>query len=393
MPVKAVIVISGLLFFLWGNAANAQPYKPQAEDEILETLPARGSHWLEIKALRERVKSSPQDLRPALNLVNRYIALGRAESDPRYFGYAEAVLAPWLKPGLSNPDVLTLHATLHQNRHEFTAALGELDKALALQPRLGQAWLTRALILEVQGHYAAALNSCLPLLKLASPLVSRVCIASALSLTGQIDGAYRQLYQALQAAESEPLETRQWAVIALAEIAERKGDAQAADRLFQQALALEAHNGYLRATYADFLLDHQRYQEVTDLLRGDTRADTLLLRLTLAEQALGSPEAQAHTAALSARFAAGRMRGDKVHQGDEARFLLYLMHAPEPALALALANWSVQREPRDTRIVLDAAAALNRPDKIQPTLNFLAQSKLQDVRLRPVLERLTRSPS
>lgn len=389
---KAAVVILCILNSLAGNLAMAQPYFPESDDEVIETLPPRGKSWFEIKLLRIKVKSSPAALQPVLDLASRYIELGRAESDPRYFGYAEAVLAPWLKSGQIHPEVLTLRATLHQNRHEFTPALAYLDKALALQPRLGQAWLTRALILEVQGNYAAALKSCLPLLKLASALVSQVCIASTQSLTGQIDSAYQQLLLALPAAQSEPLQNRQWAMVALAEIAERKGDSKAAEQHYRQALKLD-RNGYLLAAYADFLLDRGRYREVTELLRNETRADTLLLRLTLAEQALQLPTAQAHIVALAARFAASRMRGDTVHQGDEARFLLHLAHAPEQALKLAQANWGIQREPRDARIVLEAADALDCPEQIQPTLNFLAQAKLQDVRLQPLVDRLSRSSS
>ncbi len=367
---------------------HALAYLPQSDDQVLETLPVRDKNWLEVKALRDKVAAAPNDLTAALQLVKHYIALGRAESDPRYYGYAEAVLTPWLNVAYPNAEVLTLRATLYQNRHEFPAALDYLNQALTRQPRQAQAWLTRAIIQEVQGQYGAALKSCMPLVKLASALTANVCINSTLSLSGQIDTAYRQLDQALQLAAAEPLADRQWALITLAEIAERKGDPVAAGQHYRQALQMAQRNGYLLATYADFLLDHQHYAQVVALLNNDIRADTLLLRLTLAEQALGLPEANQHIEMLKARYAASRMRGDSVHQGDEARFMLHVMHTPGPALALALSNWAVQREPRDTRIVLEAALAAGRIDKsVQPTLAFLAQSGLQDARLQPLIAR------
>ncbi|OAI07978.1 hypothetical protein [Methylomonas methanica] len=368
---------------------GAQPYLPKTDDEVLEVLPARGESWLEVRYLRKQVAAQPNDVEPALALVRRYIELGRAESDPRYFGYAEAALTPWLAVAQPTAEVLTLRATLFQNRHEFPAALDYLNRALARQPRLAQAWLTRAAILEVQGRHAAGLNSCLPLLKLAEPLIGQVCLNSILSVSGQLDAAYRQLAQATTTAQSAAPPDKQWALTTLAEMAERLGKADTAESYYQQALQLQRRNGYLLATYADYLLDRNRFQDVVELLANDTRADGLLLRLALAEKALQLPTATAHIDALSARFAASRMRGDTSHQGDEARFLLHLLNQPEPALALAQANWAVQREPRDARILLEAAVASGKnQQQLQPLLTFLTESKLQDVRLQTLLAQI-----
>ncbi len=379
------LILSAAVF----SNVGAQPYLPKADDEIVETLPARGESWLEIRYLRKQVAAQPNNLEPALALVRRYIELGRAESDPRYYGYAEAALAPWLAVAQPSAEVLTLRATLFQNRHEFPQALEYLNRALVRQPRLAQAWLTRAAILEVQGRYADALNSCLPLLKLAEPLIGQVCVNSTLSVSGQLNAAYRQLAQLVPAAEHAEPQDKQWALTTLSEMAERMGNADAAEQYYQQALQLQRRNGYLLATYADFLLEQKRYSEVVALLGDDTRADGLLLRLTLAEQALQLPKVNAHIDALTARFAASRMRGDTSHQGDEARFLLYVLNRPEPALALAQANWAVQREPRDARILLEAAVASgNTRQQLQPLLTFLAQSRLQDARLQVLLQQL-----
>lgn len=381
-----------MMIFLAGvttaGQSVAQPYYPKDDNEVVEQLPARGESWLEIRALRRQVAEAPNDLPAALRLVRRYIELGRAESDPRYFGYAEAALSPWLAAAQPNPEVLILRATLLQNRHDFAPALAYLNQALQQQPRLAQAWLTRASIYEVQGQYAEALHSCLPLLQTALQLAAQVCINSTLSLSGQIDNAYRNLRQAVAAASAESTD-RQWALTTLAEIAERRGDPAAAEQHFQEAVALQRRNGYLLATYADFLLTQRRYAEVVALLKSETRADGLLLRLAMAEQQLRSPEAESQIAALQARFAASRLRGDTSHQGDEARFLLHVLHQADPALALAQANWAVQREPRDAKILLEAALAAGRNvGDVRQALNFLKQAGLQDVRLAALIERL-----
>ncbi|ATG89790.1 hypothetical protein [Methylomonas koyamae] len=361
-------------------------FVPADPGQVIETLPARGSHWLELRGLRRQVAAQPQALAPVLQLARRYIELGRAEADPRYFGYAEAALQPWLARQAADPEVLMLQATLLQNRHEFAPALALLERALALRPRLAQAWLTRAAILEVQGDYAAAGRSCLPLAKTAAALVGAVCIDSVISLTGQGDAAYRQLQQALANSNEASATDRQWAFTTLAEIAERNGDLAAAERHYRQALASADANGYLLAAYADFLLDRQCYAEVVELLAEHTRADPLLLRLALAERHLPQAPAAAHTDALQARFAALRMRGDNRHQADEARFLLHLRNQASAAFELAQANWQIQREPRDARILLEAALAAGKSrTELRPVLDFLARTGLQDSRLQPLI--------
>ena len=386
-----LIIACGVLVFIT-HTIQAQPYIPQADADIIETLPTRSAAWFTTKSLRQQLNAEPNNLKLALSLVKHYIELGRADADPRYFGYAEAVLAPWLASPRPAPEALTLRATLYQNRHEFPAALRYLDQALALQPRLAQAWLTKALVLEVQGQYAAALKSCLPLLKLASPLAATMCINTSQSLSGQLDAAYRQLRQIVTHLNNEPPEDQQWALVTLAEMAERIGDNTAADHYYQAALAVNLRNAYLLGSYADFLQDQGRYQTVITLLANETRADGLLLRLTLAEQQAPTAALATHIDWLKARFAASRMRGDVTHQGDEARFTLHVLHQSEQALALAQKNWAVQREPRDARILLEATLATDTQKQAAlPTLAFLAENHVQDVRLQVLITRLKAS--
>ena len=115
------------------------------------------------------------------------------------------------------------------------------------------------------------------------------------------------------------------------------------------------------------------------LLREETRVDGLLLRLTLAEHEIGAPGRDAHIEELRARFAASRQRGDSLHQGEEARFLLHLADQPQAALTLAQANWAVQREPRDARILLEAALAAGAPEAARPALDWMAGTGIEDV--------------
>jgi TPR repeat protein len=70
-----------------------------------------------------------------------------------------------------------------------------------------------------------------------------------------------------------------------------------------------------------------------------------------------------------------------VHRREEARFALALQHQPARALALAVANWGVQREPADARVLLEAALAAGQPEAARPVVAWLRANHVQDERL------------
>ena len=378
---RGVVLLLGML---GGGPVHAEARRPANDAEVLEFLPNSGLERRELRAGREALRIHPERRELALALARRYIELGRADADPRYYGHAEAVLTPWLVPPSTDPEALVLRATVLQNRHDFSSALADLDAALRRNPRLGQAWLTRAAILEAQGDYPAALRACLALDRFATALASAVCVNSAMSLLGQARSAYERLGPLVAEAQGDPDELL-WARLVLAELAERLGLWAEAESWYRAALASGRRNLYLLATYADFLLDRDRSSEVVALLENETRADPLLLRLALAEQRLRHPRHAEHAAVLAARFAASRARGDTSHQGDESRYALRIAGDARHALELAQANWAAQREPRDARLLLEAARAAGRTDAARPVLEFIARTRLEDARLRALL--------
>lgn len=364
---------------------QSQAYLPKDDAEVLEILPVARAERKQLKKLRLEVNENPGDYRRVLVLAQDYIGLGRANSDPRFYGYAEAVLAPWLKPQHEQPGALVLRATLLQNRHDFESALTDLKTALNLNPRLPQAWLTLAAIYEVQGDYPSALRSCLALARFSTSLVTTTCINSALSLSGQAHYAYQHLVAAVNDHQGKRDEIT-WIYTILAELAERLDLVNEADSWYQKAIASEQRSVYTLASYADYLLNHNRPAEVIALLQGETRADTLLLRLTLAEQRLQNKNFEQHAELIKNKITAAKDRGDTVHQGDEARFNLQVLKDSATALTLATRNWDVQKEPRDARILLEAALAANKPNAALPVIIFLERTRLEDVRLQPLLK-------
>ena len=365
------------------SATAAKPFVPSGDDVVVERLPEQGDPALkELKRIRAALAKDPRNLGIAAAVARRTMEAARATGDPRFLGQAQAALTPWWTVADPPSVALLLRATLKQSQHDFDGAIKDLDRLLTREPTNGQALLTRATVLTVRGDYAGAQSDCRRLAQRTSELVVTSCVAGATSLSGDADEAYRTLAEAL-ARPGDPPGIRAWALTLAAEIAARRGDADAADLHFREAFILDPRDAYLRAAYADFLLDIGRPRDVLPLLRSETRNDSLLLRLALAEQRL--PDASAsfdvHRADLAARFDAARARGDTLHQREEARFRLAIEGNVRAALALARDNWNVQREPADLRILAEAARAANDAGAQKVVDDWVAATRLHDATL------------
>jgi tetratricopeptide (TPR) repeat protein len=371
-------------------ASNAAPYTPRSDDQPLERLPTAGNQNLrELRRLHVELAGKPTDLALALQVASQDIQVARSESDPRYNGYAEAALRPWLSLPQPPSPVLLLRATLRQAVHDFAGAREDLDRVISADRRDVQAHLTRATILQVQGLYDEALADCRSLALLVEELVTTTCIAGISALHGQARFGQQALQAAIDRAPvKEGVEIRVWSLTLLAEIEARLGDAVPAEAHFRQALGLGVRDVYLLGAYADFLLDFGRPTEVKALLKSEERIDPLLLRLALAERRLGAPDLARHVTDLSERFAMSRLRGDTSHQREEARFSLHLLEKPADALRLATANWAVQREPPDTRLLMEAALFAGAPAAAEPAIDWLSKTRLEDGRLQGLASRL-----
>ena len=368
------------------QSTYATPYIPNNPNQVLEKLPQTiNSSNKEFKNLRLQLASDPNNVELATKLTKLYIEQSREEGDPRYLGYAEAALAPWWKHPQPPVDILVLRATLLQSTHQFDKSLADLDLVLKLDQSNGQAWLTRATILQVQGKYAKALRSCEQLDTLAPALITLTCTANVKNLNGQATQSYQALKAALEQTPDVSPSIQVWVLTLLAEMAERLGDVAMAEKHFQHAIKLGDPDTYLLGAYSDFLLDQHRPQEVINLLKTKTRVDPLLLRYAEALTAMHLPEAKMQVEALGQRFDAAMMRGDTVHQREQSRFELRLRNNPLRALEIAKLNWEIQKEPADARVYLEAGLASGKKDATLQLLRWLEAHRLEDAKLKKLI--------
>ena len=369
---------------------TAAPYTPTDDAQVVERVPARASdpRAKEFHALRQQLRRSPQDLDLAVRFAQRCYEEVAAQGDPRYIGYAQAALQPWLGLADPPPAVRVLRAILLQFDHRFELALQDLEAVLRVEPDHVEAGAWRTAILMVRADYAGARASCRQMAPHTTPLGATACLAQVDAATGRAAQAATALRTALLANPQASAPERLWSLTRLAETEERRGDFVAAEAAFRDALALAVPDVYVQAAYADFLLDRGRPAEVLTLLQDRGRADVLLLRLALAARATGDPRAAGHAQELQARFDAARRRGDTSHRKEESRFALALQGDAPRALALARENWAEQREAADARILLEAALAARDAAAAAPVLQWLADSGFESVVLQSLAARV-----
>ncbi len=356
---------------------------------MLERLPAKASDpaMAELRRLRSAMAASPADPALAARVAERYFELAMAEGDPRYVGYAEAALRSW-RDEQATAEVLFMRGLLRQYRHDFAGGQKELAAALEKDPEHVGARAWRAAIFMVQADYAAAARECAALEAIASELLATGCGAYVEATTGKARVAYERLTAALKRHPEASAESRLWTLTRLAEVAWRLGDTSRAEQHFRDGLSIGLTDNFLLAAYADFLLEQGRPREVVALLKDWVRSDTLLLRLALAERAAKMPGAEQHVQALGDRFGAATLRGERLHMGEEARYLLDLKGNARAALEVAAENWKSQREPRDAEIFLRAAVVTGDRQAAAPVLRWLDETRFESPRLHNLAAKL-----
>jgi tetratricopeptide (TPR) repeat protein len=363
-----------LLMLAGASAALAAPHVPTDDNAVLAELSA-GTRFADVSA--RRLARSRVDV--AIPLAQFYIQQSRLSGDLRYLGYAEAVLAPWVKQTSPPADVLVLQATLQQSRHEFAASLATLDHALSVRPEDAQALLIRATVLRVLGRYPEAGAACEQFSRLVEPRLGAICIQSLRGLSGQLQSAYASL--ARVSTQGWLNSEKSWLYSELGEMAVRLGREQEAERWFEQDLRRSPADFYARAAYADLMLQQGRPREALALLHGQESLEPLLLRIAIAQKQLRDPALGESSARLRAAFAAELQRGEAVHRREQARFLLEIEDQPRLSLAAALENWIVQREPDDVLVLVHAAMAAGNPRAAAPAIDFARAQGQNDVRV------------
>jgi hypothetical protein len=239
--------------------------------------------------------------------------------------------------------------------------------------------LIKATVLRVLGRYPEAAQACERFSSLVEVRLAALCSESLRGLHGHLDSAYGALTQI--SPQGWLNSEKSWLYSEPGEMAVRLGKNDEAKRWFELDLALVPTDFYVRAAYADLLLREGRPAQVLSLLSGQESFEPLLLRMAIAQRQLRDPKLEQTRARLRAAFDAELQRGEAIHRREQARFLLEVEGQPKQSLDAALDNWTVQHEPDDVLMLIQAANAAGDPSAAVPAIDFIRAQDQHDARV------------
>ena len=320
-----------------------------------------------LRALAGAWRAEPAAEAPAVALAAELIERARALREPSYVGRAEAVLAPIVKGGAAGLATRRLYAGTLQYRHEFAAAEELLDAVLRAAPRDAAARAQRASVRLVRGEFPGARADCAQLAAGggAAAAIGIGCLAEAYAGSGNIEQAEALLRTYPLGEDPARAAEHAYLLTVRGELRERASDLDGAIADYRAALALQPGDDSIRAGLADALAARGDTRDAAAVL--DIARPSLALLVRGASLTAGSRRDELRERA-AAWLALETARGDNVHNREAALLALQAGDAAH-ALAAAQANFTVQRELPDVRILARAAVAAD---------NLPAQQQLRD---------------
>ena len=235
---------------------------------------------------------------------------------------------------------------------------------------------------QTVGDLDQAAASCAKVVQLSSHVAGHVCVGDVASLRGDA-GALEAIEQRLVGQRMGGAE-HGWVRTVQAEMAERLGRDELAERYFKAAIGADP-GSYPRVAYADFLLRRGRHVDVEALLNGAPPTDAVVLRRAIALKLDADPRAKEVADELRQRFSLAAERDDSLHLREMARFALDVADDAGAALALAQRNWLLQKEPADALLLARAARAAGSRQAAEPVRAFAHRTGMIDGRLDALL--------
>jgi predicted Zn-dependent protease len=392
------------------TAGAATAFRPTDPGFVVAELPGGSSRSRD--GFARQLELSRSDPQLAAQLAGTLLEQARLSAQPQLYGRAESVLAPWItRPAVPAP-LLILEANILQQRHEFTAAIALADRAIAQDPRSGQARLMRANVRIVTGDYEHARPDCAWLLGSGEQWTGSVCIAQVLGSTGQLPRA-RALLERLMASDAAgPSGQRQfgpgqfgpgqlgqsptdevlaWTLSVRADLALRAGALPEAQDMLTRAVALAPAGDYTRLALADVLLARNQLAPAIDILDTARPSVGALLRRAIAQSRIDMGRTPDALAELEERLNVSAQRGERTHLREETRLALEFPHdgaaGRQAALALARDNFDVQHETEDIRLFARAVMVTRDPAALAILKEWLQRSHYEDI----VVDQLLRS--
>lgn len=361
------------------SAMAASPIRPVSDGEVIEVLPAITRSRLAAPVAGR----APTDPREALATSRQAITVARQTGDNRYWGRAQAALAPWWDRADAPVELAVLQATVQQGRHEFEASRKVLVAALSRQTGHAQGWLNLAALERLSARYNESLAACREVARTGQGLYAQACELETRSMQGQHELAIRGF--ALLLTQVSDADQQSWLLSLQAEARERAGQDAAAQAAYEKSLARQP-DLYTSIALSDLLLRTGSNTKALAVLAPLPQTDAVVLRHGIAWRRLGDNRWREALVIFQERVAELKRRGDDpgLHSRELAMSALWLEDDAPGALALARKNLTLQREPVDWWLALQCALAAGDKNAVAELSNQWTQTGLKDARLETV---------
>ena len=340
-------ILAYIAVALWCSLASATEFKPDATQQLMlaKALPITA----QMQQLEQTLQRVPDDT-ARLQLAQLYLQGARRPGFADWFHQAEQLLNAVSDDGRQSQLFLLLRADIQQQQHQFTAALHTLDLVFNHEPQHIQASLMAARVHLAMQQLDAAQQACGRLWQQDLFLFS-VCSYEVAGRRGGWQQSYAALKQLWQQQQALPRELDNWLRGILAEQAEQLGLVATAQQWLAPILTQAPTSLWLK--WADLSMELGQaqlvYQQISALEQNQAVSDSLLLRLTRAEQQLAlSPM---FSAQLAQRMQVRLARGDTDHAADLVQYFLYITPDAKSALYWAEINYQTAKEPDDQRLL------------------------------------------
>jgi len=336
-----------------------------------------------LRALIARWRADPTGEIASVALAEGFLERARRLREPMFVGRAEAVLAAVVSRSSASTTQQRLYAETLQYRHDFSAAEALLGTVLRLAPSDAAARAQRASLRLVRGDFAWARADCAHLLAGggAGQAIALTCLAQVHAASNRLDQG-RALLAAYPAPPAREAALRAYWLTVRGELFERASELDRAIADYGAALALEPQNDSIRATLADALLARGERDDARELLNVERPGLALVVRRAACTS---GAERQALRAQAAAWLALEVARGDSIH-AREAALLALDGGDVAAALASAQANFRVQKELTDVRLLARAAMAAHYPRARQQVVEWLRSTGYRDAVTENILD-------
>jgi tetratricopeptide (TPR) repeat protein len=199
----------------------------------------------QIGALQDHLRQVPSDQKSATLLGLAYLQRARETSDPSYFTRADGILNQALIQAPDDTDTLIGLGTLALARHQFQDAVGLGQRAIASNDYKAASYGVLGDAYTELGRYEDAVATFQKMVDLRPDQTSYARVSYARELHGDLSGAIAAMRTAVDSAPGGS-EATEWTRVQLGNLFFNTGDVAAAERTYQQSLAL--YPGYVYAT-------------------------------------------------------------------------------------------------------------------------------------------------